>query len=486
MKRFDNVFIAALWLVFFGFMAGCSDEDSSGNSEDAHDPFGDGGLVFDIVGGGQNDLVINGDSLLSNEDADTGGEIADGETDGAILDVVEPDQDLEDTGVDAAQSGFEYPCEPGAIETCETACGTLGKHKCLKEWGPCIPPDELCDNCEDDNCDGEIDEGCLPNPECNPTVEPACAVPQIEIMPAKSVGTGEVLTLSAKNSSSPAGAIVKWAWTVQGPVGSTSMLMPSADVESPTFLVDVAGQYLFKLQVWDAVGNASCAPSLAVVSGTPVPPVTPAVGCSDGQREGFLDEAAYTHIAGCAGGWEKPGITPDSVVPTCDLKGGDDGPFGDGAGCSAADLCAQGWHICNGWAELALKSPTGCVGATPPDTKPKSLFFALRQDSENGSICGTKGDGFNDVFGCGNLGSGLAPDKNCGPLDRVLASTIPDKCGFNEAEPPLGPWQCIGGPGSDLKEGQTVTKKGCPKLSCTYDGVPLGSADKGGVLCCRD
>jgi hypothetical protein len=31
-----------------------------------------------------------------------------------------------------------------------------------------------------------------------------------------------------------------------------------------------------------------------------------------------------------------------------------------------------------------------------------------------------------------------------------------------------------------------VTKKGCPNHSCSYDGAPVGSSDKGGVLCCRD
>lgn len=103
-----------------------------------------------------------------------------------------------------------------------------------------------------------------------------------------------------------------------------------------------------------------------------------------------------------------------------------------------------------------------------------------------GSVCGEWGDGFNDVFGCGNLGAGLGPDKSCGPVDRVLASTAPNSCGFNEAEPPHGPWECKGPDDSHLNEGKLVTKKECAGDSCQYDGNPIGSSDKGGVLCCRE
>jgi hypothetical protein len=71
-------------------------------------------------------------------------------------------------------------------------------------------------------------------------------------------------------------------------------------------------------------------------------------------------------------------------------------------------------------------------------------------------------------------------------LTRALASTHPGTCGFNEAEPNLGPWQCLGGTQGDLHEGGLVTKQGCPNTSCSYSGVPVGNADKGGVLCCAD
>ena len=399
----------------------------------------------------------------------------------------DPGGDAGDAGDAGDTSGFDYPCEPGTLEACVTACGSAGKHMCLKKWGPCIPPGEYCGNCVDDDCDGLVNEDCPPNPECLPPLEPECPTAVITIAEILPVFTDTVLHLSAAASTAAAGAsVVAWQWSVETPAGAAGGFVPSATVESPTFPVDVAGQYLFHLDVWDSAGLASCISAVAAAAVQPYPPLAPEVGCADGAREGFLDTAAYPQIAGCAGAWDQPGITPDTVAPTCARQGGDDGPHPEGGGCSAPDLCADAWHVCSTWNEVAAKSPTGCAGATPPGAKPKSLFFAIRQPSVNGSVCGAPGSGFNDVFGCGNLGAGLGSDKGCGPLDRVLASTQPDSCGFNEAEPNLGPWQCIGGPGSDLLEGQNVTKKGCPGTSCSYDGYPVGNSDKGGVLCCRD
>ena len=272
---------------------------------------------------------------------------------------------------------------------------------------------------------------------------------------------------------------------MQGPAGAAGIFLANATVKEPTLVVDAAGTYLFQLDVWDDNGLKSCVPAVAEVSVLPDPPVTPTVGCADGQREGFLDHAAYPQIAACSGAWDQPGVTPDKVKPTCNRQGGDDGSKADGKGCSSPDLCAKGWHVCKGWQEVAQKSPTGCADATPQGAKNKSLFFAIRQPSDNGSVCGAWGDGFNDVFGCGNLGTTLSPAQKCGPLDRVMASTQPNSCGFNEAEPKLGPWECFGPGKSDLNEGANVTKKACQGNSCQYDGAPIGASDKGGVVCCH-
>jgi len=206
-------------------------------------------------------------------------------------------------------------------------------------------------------------------------------------------------------------------------------------------------------------------------------------GCSDGTREGFLSISTYPAIAACAGGWSVPGVTP-LVTPACNRVSGNTSGNHEGAGCAASDLCAAGWHVCRGKDEVAQKANGSCADAVPAGAQNNSLFFAVSQASQSNTSCDSSGD--NDVFGCGNLGTQLAAAKNCGVLTRALASTHPGTCGFNEAEPNLGPWQCLGGTQGDLHEGALVTKQGCSNTSCSYGGTPVGNADKGGVLCCAD
>lgn len=63
------------------------------------------------------------------------------------------------------------------------------------------------------------------------------------------------------------------------------------------------------------------------------------VGCSDGQREGFVQAAIFPTIAGCLGVWQ--GERNLRSEPTGTPCGDDLGP------CAApADLCAPGWRIC--------------------------------------------------------------------------------------------------------------------------------------------
>jgi hypothetical protein len=63
------------------------------------------------------------------------------------------------------------------------------------------------------------------------------------------------------------------------------------------------------------------------------------VGCADGQREAFVDAAAFPNIAGCVASWPgKPSLRTPSTGKTC----------GDDAGeCpSPGDACAPGWRVC--------------------------------------------------------------------------------------------------------------------------------------------
>lgn len=227
-----------------------------------------------------------------------------------------------------------------------------------------------------------------------------------------------------------------------------------------------------------------CLGGACVLAGVPDSGIpTDPSGCADRTREGFTSISTYPEIAACSGGWSVPGVTA-ATAPACGRASGNSSGNRDGAGCSAADLCAAGWHVCRGKDEVALKANGSCADAVPAGASNNSLFFAVAQASVSNTMCDSSGD--NDVFGCGNLGTQLSAQKNCGVLTRALASTRAGTCGFNEAEPNLGPWQCLGGTQGDLHEGALVTKQGCPNTSCSYDGNAVGNADKGGVLCCRD
>ena len=243
------------------------------------------------------------------------------------------------------------------------------------------------------------------------------------------------------------------------------------------------------------VGVPDAGPTPVVDAGHPVidagvpdagtPPLD-SVGCADGTREGFTSKTAYPKIAGCSGAWTVGGVTRANMAPTCGRAAGNTAPNVEGTGCAAVDLCASGWHLCRGKEEVALAAPNGCADAVPIGAPDKSLFFAVEQHSVNNTTCASSGAGDNDVFGCGNLGTALQAEKQCAPLTRALASVSANSCGFNEAEPNLGPWQCLGATDSHLHEGAIVTKKGCPGRSCSYDGQSVGNSDKGGVLCCSD
>lgn len=177
-----------------------------------------------------------------------------------------------------------------------------------------------------------------------------------------------------------------------------------------------------------------------------------AIGCADGQREGFVDLATYPNIAACAGGWTTPGVL-GNVAPSCGLQGGDDGPNPPGIGCAVSDLCAAGWHVCSSKGDVAAKSPSGCMGVAVPNAP--AAFFVTAQSGSGAGLC--DGNGANDLFGCGTIG--IPPSATCAPLDRFSN----DLCMALVA-----PWTC----GTDnTAEAANVTKPG---------------ADAGGALCCRD
>ena len=95
-----------------------------------------------------------------------------------------------------------------------TPCLSAGIKTCLKDWGPCIPPTEFCGNCQDDDCDGLVNEDCASTPLCDEEEpELLCPIAQITGLNPP-VLVGQEVQLSGQSSTSPNGGIMEWAWGV--------------------------------------------------------------------------------------------------------------------------------------------------------------------------------------------------------------------------------------------------------------------------------
>ena len=173
------------------------------------------------------------------------------------------------------------------------------------------------------------------------------------------------------------------------------------------------------------------------------------IGCADGTRDVFVSTTTFPGIAACAGGWDGNGKTVGytgvfpaplrTSNPNC-AQNGNDGPNPNGTGCSAADLCASGWHICAG-GEIIANARGAFDAGTPVDgcsavTWPANSFFAAAigstgyyecaepYDTLTGPSC-TNSNGAsgckanpgitNDIFGCGTEGISVS---TCGDVDK--------------------------------------------------------------------
>jgi hypothetical protein len=179
-------------------------------------------------------------------------------------------------------------------------------------------------------------------------------------------------------------------------------------------------------------------------------------GCADGTREGYVDIQHYPSIAACAGGWEVAGLLdPLTRTPTCGRQAGNSAELTNGFGCTVADLCADGWHVCETAAEVAALA-TDCTDAIPP-TAPGFEFYVTRQRAY-GSMCIAANDrGTNNLHGCGNVG--VLDDASCAPFTVMLRNL---DCAV------WPPWSCSS---TTVNEYEAVTKRG---------------STRGGVLCCKD
>lgn len=85
----------------------------------------------------------------------------------------------------------------------------------------------------------------------------ACPTSSIQVTEGEEVLPQTNLTLRGSGSAST-GNISGWEWTVEQPVGSQSIFLPSAYVQNPTFEANIVGEYTFKLRTFDAQGTPSC------------------------------------------------------------------------------------------------------------------------------------------------------------------------------------------------------------------------------------
>ena len=69
------------------------------------------------------------------------------------------------------------------------------------------------------------------------------------------------LHIIGSQSYAASGSILKYEWSVQQPVGSQSIFLPSNGASDPTFEANVAGTYIFQLRVWDENFEESCVPA---------------------------------------------------------------------------------------------------------------------------------------------------------------------------------------------------------------------------------
>ncbi|MEY3011700.1 MAG: hypothetical protein RIT45_435 [Pseudomonadota bacterium] len=96
-----------------------------------------------------------------------------------------------------------------------------------------------------------------------------CPTAIITIQEGDTVVPQTVLHLDGLQSIAPAGGIAQYKWEVTQPQGSVGLFMPVDSAPQVTFEPNVAGEYIFRLRVWDQGGKESCFPGVRTVKVLP-------------------------------------------------------------------------------------------------------------------------------------------------------------------------------------------------------------------------
>lgn len=170
-----------------------------------------------------------------------------------------------------------------------------------------------------------------------------------------------------------------------------------------------------------------------------------ALGCADGQREAFVDTAAFPGIAGCLSTWAG---TQSMRAPATGAPCGDD----RGECAVPADVCATGWHVCGAKGALAdLRQ----VSAEQCEQAGGGRFSAGVSHCETQSGCeyDTRPAGDYECFPSGWCSETVCCGNDCGEFGACTDGVWPGK--------------------THIAQG---TDQGCGATS---------SRRAGGVLCCQ-
>ncbi|TPV97253.1 MAG: hypothetical protein B7733_00465 [Myxococcales bacterium FL481] len=172
-----------------------------------------------------------------------------------------------------------------------------------------------------------------------------------------------------------------------------------------------------------------------------------AIGCADGQREGFADHARFADIAGCLGSWD--GKKSLRAAPTNKPCGDDKGP------CAVpADVCAPGWHVCGRDGKAQDLSDRVDAEACNEGAGP-GKFVAAISHGQAPVVCPPPPEEDTE-FPC--MAKGLCSESVC----------CGDDCDFGSCRDAV--WL-------DSTKISRGTAEGCGAVT---------AAANGGVLCCRD